>query len=107
MTEDSRPQAGLLAFGSSYFPGLPGFRQWLECGVSSPITAAALRRILTGFPFHRRSADAKRRHLWLSGVRYGPDRTKSIAADLDADRDGLVVTPIAGFKNPDDAVDVL
>ena len=54
-------QVGLLAPGSTYSRPLPGgIRQWLQ-PLSSPVTVAGPRRILTGFPgFHEESPPATR-----------------------------------------------
>jgi len=43
------PGIGLLAYGSSYSPGLPGLAASGSFRVSSPLTVAGPRRILTGF----------------------------------------------------------
>ncbi len=54
-------QVGLLAPGSTYSRPLPGgIRRWLQ-PLSSPVTVAGPRRILTGFPgFHEESPPAIR-----------------------------------------------
>jgi hypothetical protein len=100
--------AGVLEFLLRSRGEILGFE--LAKNAADPRLPRAFRKMCAGFYANGLSAAldwVSARAKEVSDGTYDDHYEPECAADLDADRDGLVVTPIAGFKDPDDAADVM
>jgi hypothetical protein len=99
--------AGVMEFVLRHRGDVLGFE--MAKSAAEPRLPRSVRRMFAGYYANGLSAAldwVSARAKEVSDGTYDDNYEPECAADLDADRDGLVVTPIAGFKNPDAAVEV-